>query len=112
MFEVGKKYKYRDSESIAECIFAGKQYAVLTLAGREMCVGSHAYCWKEFVEPRHEFFNAHRDRSSPGTWYHGPFTTRENADKSAMDFITRYGVLELIHHSDTKVESIFHLVKK
>jgi hypothetical protein len=23
----------------------------------------------------------------------------------------RYGVLELIHHSETKVESVFHMVK-
>lgn len=65
--------------------------------------------WTEVVDPRREFFNACKDTRG-GTYYTGPFPEKGCADYNGSP--NRYGVLELIHHSDTKVESIFHLVKK
>lgn len=66
--------------------------------------------WEEWIETRREFFNADRCGFTHQTVYHGPYGNRKEADYDATWI--RYGILELIHHSDTKVESIFHLVKK
>lgn len=68
--------------------------------------------WVEFIEPRREFFNAYH-KTSDDTFYGGPYRSRSDADQgSEVNRFGRYGVLELIHHSDTKVESVFHMVAR
>lgn len=112
MFEVGKSYK-TISGVVTKCVFAGSEIVVLKFAcGREAHTNQCCFTdFEEVVEPRREFFNAMRAGGTE-TWYHGPHATRERCDETSGNYHTRYGVLELIHHSESRVESIFHMVKK
>ncbi|QIG69388.1 hypothetical protein EVB79_018 [Rhizobium phage RHph_N3_13] len=112
-FVLNKKYQYH-SGAITECVFVGNQISVLRFAdGSESCVVPSTIGWEEYTEPRREFFNAYISTVvDDGTNFQGPFPDRKTADKQAEKWDHRQGVLELIHHSDTKVESVFHLVKK
>lgn len=119
---LGSKYKTSQGR-IFECVFRSPEdvntkVAILRWTDTYGKVYDHcAYQmeWKyfeEYVEPRREFFNAYKfDKGE--TYYNGPFMDRHQADIDDRSHQgVRYGILELIHHSDTKVESIFHLTKK
>lgn len=114
--KVGKKYTWGMNDGkkpTCECIFVGEFIGVMKYPeGREEAVRADIYYWEEVVEPRREFFNAYKC-SKGDTHYKGPFMDRHQADiNNQIEQRTRYGILELIHHSDTKVESIFHLTGK
>lgn len=67
--------------------------------------------YEEVIEPHHEFFNCHKIARE--TRFIGPYKTRLLADEFPFwNGWPRHGVLELIHHSETRVESVFHMVKK
>jgi len=130
-FKVGKKYRIVEGGEKATaytCVYvtdisklsccAGAVAVLKWPGGAERSVSRDLWPqWEEVVEPHREFFNAYKqtkdemgDNITPETYYRGPYSTRNVADiRSGMD---RYGVLELVHHSDTKVESIFHLVPR
>jgi hypothetical protein len=113
MFEVGKKYKLKNH--LYQCLFVGSQMSVL----RNECnyfesavPNSYHLNYVEYVEPRKEFFNAYKNAS--GTYYDGPYTSREAAHGFVDDAVLYkfYGTLIVTHHSDGKVETEFHIKRK
>jgi hypothetical protein len=127
-FELGKLYKNTGAGApfnqwVHKCVYVNEAVALMEFTGRksEISVWPHhkfeSNGWKEVIEPRREFFNAYRrEINGKGTYYVGPFYTRALADENEAVVpnreFPRYGVLELIHHSETKVESVFHMVRK
>lgn len=119
---LGAKYKCKANRSRTfECVFATAdneenrgRTAVLRWIDDNHLVWDYAVfrddweCYEEYVEPRREFFNVHKDNSDT-TYYRGAFSSRDIADR--VSYGGRYGVLELIHHSETRVESVFHMVR-
>ena len=114
--KVGKKYRCSSAsrrDQLFECVYVGLGDPFVVFRrddGYEFMTRNCGY-FDEHVEPRREFFNAYEDRTGYTKYtYSGPYPSRDSAD--IHDSRGCYGVLELIHHSDTKIESIFHLVKK
>lgn len=136
-FEVGKKYRKitpMKTGMVVECTYAtdtsrlgccAPAVAVLKFSGgAEFSVSRDEWDqYEEVIEPRREFFNTYMGGASR-SYYIGPYFNRVLADEADLKIpnrkYPRYGVLELIHHSDNgtreggsyKVESVFHMVKK
>lgn len=115
-FEVGKNYRYYQGENkfTYECAFSGSQIAVLRnkTTGTEFTV-EHADSgrYREAIEPRREFYNAFK--MGDDTEFTGPYKSRIGSDQFTVSSgYFRYGILELIHHSETRIESVFHIVKR
>lgn len=124
-FEVGKKYRKitpMKTGMVTECTYVtdtsnlgccAPAVAVLKFSGgAEFSLSRDEWDqYEEVIEPRREFWNAYH-KTSDDTFYGGPYRSRSDADQgSEVNRFGRYGVLELIHHSEMKVESIFHMVK-
>jgi hypothetical protein len=117
MFEVGKKYKRpKCGPEVYECLSIYRDGVVgwLVIISDTHSAPSpasyyHNEFWEEYVEPRKEYFNAHRD-AFKGTSYSGPYASEEQANWQKVG--KRYGILILTHHSDVKVETEFRLVRE
>lgn len=124
------KLKANPAAKVFKCVYVsdistlgccGLAVAVLKWAGGAE-FGVDRDDWKnyeEVIEPRREFFNAFK--MAYVTEFTGPYSSRIGSDQFPVNSgYFRYGVLELIHHSDNgtreggsqKVESVFHMVKK
>lgn len=117
MFEVGKKYKRKCGPEVYECLSIYRDGVVgwLVIISDTHSAPSpasyyHNENWVEFVEPRKEYFNAYKDCAGR-IYYEGSYPTEEVA-KSISYSYGRYGLLILTHHSDTKVETEFRIIRE
>ena len=116
MFEVGKKYKskYGGNTITPVAIANGGEFAWAEIhTGYGTYQWGTSNVWQEVVAPRKEYFNAYKNAVDQ-TLYSGPHYSQEEADRKRREEMSHrfYGTLIVTHHSETKVETEFHLKRK